>query len=147
MLCLHLQLLPAPQGLSLTPVPYPWHPSRSIPNTNALALRASSKSQFSHPGAAALVHLQGQSSGCPEWLSGIPCTAPESFSPMLQLCTKLMALHTEGPRPEVKPADEILTNTTQIHSASCQKPLMYSSLIFLNNCMPSHPTLLDFSLF
>lgn len=128
-LLLYSQLLP--QGLSLTFVNYPLHPSRLIQNTSALALRPNMQltPNFSYSAAVVLLHLQGQTSGSPEWLSSTYVQHLETFPPVLYLChIQLMVLHSKGLRPDVKSADKIFTNSTQIHSGSCPKPLMYSKL-------------------
>lgn len=75
------QLLP--QGLSLTFVNYPLHPSRLIQNTSALALRPNMQltPNFSYSAAVVLLHLQGQTSGSPERLSSkYLCTTLGNFS-------------------------------------------------------------------
>lgn len=127
-LWLHPQLL-LPQGLSPTAVSHPLHPSRSTQNTNALALRPGSWQipNFSHSAAVVLLHLQGQTSGSPVWPSSVYVQPLDNSSPVLYLChTKLMVLPTKELIPDVKSADKIFTNSTQIHSGSCQNPLMYS---------------------
>lgn len=136
---------------ALTAVSYPLHPSRCTQNTNALALRAGTwqSPNFSHSAAVVLLHLQGQTSGSPEWLSSIYVQHLDNFSPVLYLRhIKVMVLHTKALRPDLKSLKTVKSlQTVHKFTVGHAKNLWcIASLIFLNNCFPSHPTLLYFSL-